>query len=129
MNKFMPAQFRLKSDTTLDTNEKQIVVEVFNESDAPIGEVSVTWHYEYEDPFGKSVQPLGGWTEFFGCWEGPLQPGTVRQFDFPQNEMPRLLSIVASLSSDQHFVLVKCDDETDKLDGRTFGGLVEEHFE
>jgi hypothetical protein len=128
MNKFMPAQFRLKADTTPDTGEKQITIEVFNESDAPIEQVSVTWYYDYDDPFGKSARPLEGWIEFLGCWEGPLPPGTDRQFVFPQNEMPRLLSIVASLSSDRHFVLVKCDDETDRIDGRTFGGWVEKEF-
>jgi hypothetical protein len=42
--------------------------------------------------------------------------------------MPWLLSVVASLSSERHCVIIQCDDETDRIDGQTFGGLVEREF-
>ena len=128
MNKHMPAQFRLVTDTTADTGEQLPGVEVVNGSEAPIEQVSVIWYYEHNFPFGTSSRRLGGWIEFDGGENAPLSPGVGRVFTFPASKMPRLLSIVHSLSSEQYFVVVKCDHETDRIDGRTFGGWIEKEF-
>ena len=129
MNKFMPAQFRLTTEDMPNTGEKLIAVEVINGSDAPIEDVSVTWYYDYDDPFGEHPNPLEGWIELVSSESGPLPPGTGWHFTLGPADMQTVLSIVAALSSERHFVLVKCDDETDRIDGRTFGGWVEKEFE
>ena len=127
MNNFMPGQFRLKADTTSDTGEELITIEVFNESDAPIDRFGHLGLRLRLNSFGKSARPLEGWIES-GSLGRSIAARYRQAVRFSTNEMSRLLSIVASLSSDRHFVLVKCDDETDRIDGRTFGGWVEKEF-
>ena len=128
MNKFMPAEIRLFVETIPDTDQKQITVEVANNLDTPIESVSVTWHYDHDDLVENNPNPMNAEIEFLGCYEGALPSDARRQFVFPKEQMPLLLSVVASLSSERHGVVIRCDDETERIDGQAFGGLIEEHF-
>jgi hypothetical protein len=129
MNTYLPVTLTLTKEKNEASGQYELVVNVTNPFDHAVANLMLSWCYDYDDPSGKSPQTLGLVAEFFQVGEGNLLPGETRQFVYPPESLPALLSVVDSLSCERYFILLNFDDESERaMDGRTFGGWVQKEF-
>lgn len=121
----LPVDLRLLSEKNESTGKVELVIEVRNAMDDDIDKLSVDWCFDYHDHI-EAFKKIGSVTEFIQVGEGPLRSGETRQFVFPPERFPALLSVVDALSSERYYICVEVDGISARaIDGRTFGDWVQ----